>query len=131
MLEVLTTSSRTSSLHYLDIRYMISTGDKVTFHFHKLHKSWRKGNASPSLTIYSYSADKELCMVKTLTRYVDVTEKSREAKTQLLLSFKKPYRENVSSTVSGWIKTVLELANINTEVLRVIQRDWPLLRKSV
>ena len=131
MLEVLTTSSGTFSLHYLDIRYMISTGDKVTFHFHKLHKRWRKGNASPSLSIYSYSADKELCMVKTLTTYVDVTEKSREAKTELLLSFKKPYRENVSSTVSGWIKTVLELANINTEVLRDIQRDWPLLQKSV
>ena len=34
----------------------------------------------------------------------------------LLLSYRKPYKEIVSSTVSGWIKKVLELAKVDTDV---------------
>ena len=57
MLLALTTSSRASGIHHLDIRFMVNTGDKVTFHFHKLHKIWRKGKPPPSLTVYAYSPD--------------------------------------------------------------------------
>ena len=96
-----------SNLHCLDIRYLVNTGDNVTCHFHKKHKSWRKDNATPWLTIYSHSTDKELCVVKTLNRNLKVTEERWEGKTQLLLSFKKAYRKIVSSTVSGCIKTIL------------------------
>ena len=45
---------------------MVNTGDKVTFHSHKLHKSWGKGNDLPSLEIYSYREDEDLRMVKTI-----------------------------------------------------------------
>ena len=61
MLLDLTTSSRASVIHHLDIKFMVS--DKVTFHFHKLHKSWRKGKPPLSLTVYAYSPDKQLCVV--------------------------------------------------------------------
>ena len=119
MFFVLTSSLTASRLHCLDIRYIVNTGDKTTFHFHKLQENWRKGNAPHSLSIYSYRTDEELCVVKTLNRYLKkVTEERRERKTQLLLSLKKPYRDIVSSTVSGWIKTVMELANVNTEVFK-------------
>lgn len=91
ILLALTTFSRASSLHCLNIRYMVNTGDKETFSL-KLHKSWRKVNALPSVTICSYSADEELCLVKTHRRYLEVTEKRRAGKTRLLLCFKKPYR---------------------------------------
>ena len=58
-----------------------------------LHKIWREGNAPSSLIINSYSADEDLRVVKSLNRYFEVTEERREGKTQLLLCFKKPYRE--------------------------------------
>ena len=107
MLLALTTSSRASVIHHLDIRFTLNTSDKVTFHFHKLHKSWRKGKSSPSLTLYAYSPDKQLCVVQTLYRYLDMTKNRRDTtKTQLLLSYRKSY-EKISSTVSGWIKKVL------------------------
>ena len=57
-------------------------------------------------------------MAKTHNRYLEVTEERREGKAQLLLSFKEPYREIASGTVSGWFKTILELANINTKVFK-------------
>ena len=115
----LTTSSRASGLHHLDIRYMVNSGDKVVFHFHKLHKSWRKGKPPPSLTLYAYSPDEELCVVRTLVRYLEVTEnRLQPCKTQLLVSYVKPYKEIVSSTVSGWIKKVLELASVDTTIFK-------------
>ena len=97
MLFALTTSSRTSGIHHLDIRFMLNTEHKVTFHFHKLHKNWRKGKPPPSLTVYTYSPDKQLCVVQTLNRYLEMTKD----RTQLLLSYRKPYKEIASSTVSS------------------------------
>ena len=43
ILLVLTTSSRTSALHILDLNHMIKTSEYHEFRFHKLHKSWRRG----------------------------------------------------------------------------------------
>ena len=98
---------------------MVNTGDKVTFHFHKLHKNWRKGKPPPSLTVYAYSRDKQLCVIQTLKRYLEMTRDRREpSRTQLLLSYRKLYKEIASSTVSGWIKKVLPLANVDTNVFK-------------
>ena len=60
MFLALTASSRASGIHHLDIRFMVNTGDKVTFHFQTLHKSWRKGKPPPFLTVYAYSPGKQL-----------------------------------------------------------------------
>ena len=119
MLLALTKSSRASGKHLLDIRFMVNAGDKVTFHFNKLHKSWRKGKPPPSLTVYANSPDKQLCMVQTLNRYLEMTkDRGDPSRTQLLLSYRKPYNEIASSTVSGWIKKVLQLANMDTNVYK-------------
>ena len=39
-------------------------------------------------------------------------------KTQLLLSFVKPYNPVISSTISGWIKNVLREAGIDTKIFK-------------
>ena len=102
MLLALTTSSTASGIHHLGIRFMfmVNTGDKVTFHFHKLHKSWRKGKPPPSLTVYAYSSDKQWCVVQIINRYLEMTKSRRDpSRTQLLLSYRKSYKEIASSTV--------------------------------
>ena len=63
-----TRTSRASGIHHLDIVSMLNASDKVTFHFHKLHKSWRKGKSLPSFAVYAYSPDKQPCLVQTLNR---------------------------------------------------------------
>ena len=91
MLLALTARSRASGIHHLDISLMVNAGDKVTFHFHKLQKSWRKGNPLPFLTVYAYSPDKQLCVVQTRNRYLEMTKDRRDpSRTQFLLSFRKP-----------------------------------------
>ena len=55
----LTCVSRTSSLQYLYIRFMVNSRDLYIFTFHKLHKSGKKekekkGKAPPKLIFYKY-----------------------------------------------------------------------------
>ena len=132
MLLALTTLSRASGTQHLDIRFMVNTDDKVPFHFHKLHKSWSKGKPRPSLPLYTYSPDKQFCVVQTLNRYLEMTKDRRDpSRTQLLLSYRKPYKEIASSTVSGWIKKVLQLANVDTNVFKGHSTDQlPRLRST-
>ena len=51
MLMALTSASRASVIHCLDISFMVKLEDAYIFTFHKLHKNWRKGKAPPK-TIY-------------------------------------------------------------------------------
>lgn len=64
----------------------------------------------------SSNADEELYVVETLNKYLEITERRREGKIQLSLNFKKIFKAIVSSTVSGWIKKILELAKINIRI---------------
>ena len=97
-----TRTSRASGIHHLDIVSMLHASDKVTFHFHKLHKSLRKGKSLPSLAVYAYSPDKQPCLIQTLNRELEMTKDKRGlSRTQLPLSYRKPFKEIGSSAVSG------------------------------
>ena len=59
ILMVLTSTSRASAMHCLDVRFMVKSEDVYIFTFHKLHKSWRKGKAPPRLYFHEYPKDQE------------------------------------------------------------------------
>ena len=61
MLLTLTRASRASSLHYLEIRYIVNAGNNVTLSFHKLHESWKKGKVPPSVPLYTVIMDMKSC----------------------------------------------------------------------
>ena len=118
MLLSLTIASRVSGLQHLDIRYMTKGDNKLTFYFAKLYKSWRKGKPPPSFTAIDFAEDPQLYVIETLDTYLDRTKDRRLGKSQLLLSFQKPYKEVVSSTISGWIKKILRLAKIDADIYK-------------
>ena len=105
ILLALTTSSRISALHILDLNYTIKTSDYYEFMFHKLHKSWRSGESLPSLKIYAFRSDKALRVVAVLDCYIEGTsiwtEKSQVY--QLLVSFMKRHNAVAKSTVAVWV----------------------------
>ena len=117
----LTSSSRASAIHHLNINFMVTTEKFVQFTFHKLHKSWRRGKAPPNLTYYAFPADPELCVLKTLQEYLSRTECRRglnKQKSQVLLGHVKPYVEVKSSTVSRWLKQALAEAGIDVNLFK-------------
>ena len=64
ILLALTTSSRISAPHILDLNHMINTSQYYEFRFHKLQKSWKRGESPPSLKIYAFPSDKALCVLQ-------------------------------------------------------------------
>ena len=73
ILMVLTSAYRASSMHCLDIRFMVKSGDANVFTFHKLHNSLRKDKAPPILYFCKYLRDQELCVVSALDEYLKRT----------------------------------------------------------
>ena len=90
------------------------------FYFHKLHKSWLKGKAPPTVSYQVYIQDPNLCVVKTLDEYISRTEgwRSGEEGNELFLSFVNPHKPAVSSTISVWLKNVLRKAGIDISTFK-------------
>ena len=87
--------------------------------FRKLHKSWKNGKVSPVVRYCEYEAHRDLCTRTTLDVYLERTKPWRtDQNKQLLLSYMKPHKEVCSSTISGWIMKVLNLAGIGTSVFK-------------
>ena len=107
ILMALSSASRASVIHHLDVRCMLRPEGKFAFTFHKLHKSWKYGKAPPSLEFCQCTEHGDLCVVTTLNEYIKRTYQRRAEKrrSQLMLSFIQPY----------------------VEVPRVTQQEQPLL----
>ena len=99
---------------------MIKTSEYYEIRFHKLHKSWRKGESPPSLKLYAFPSDKALCVVAALDCYIERSSIWREKNqtSQLLFSFIKPHNAVAKSTVAGWVKQILIMSGINTDIFR-------------
>ena len=111
MLLALTSASRASNIHHLEIRFMSLPEEKVVFYFPKLLKTWKKGGTPPKLEIFAFEKDTDLCVIQTLKLYLDRSQEWRdEKKTQLLLGTNKPHKPVSVSTVSRWIKDVMSLS---------------------
>lgn len=65
ILIALSSASRASALHHLDIPYIVRTPHKYIFNFQKLHRNWRKGAPPPQIAVQEYpkETEKELCFL--------------------------------------------------------------------
>ena len=99
---------------------MIKISEYYQFRFHKLHKSWSSGQSLLSLKIYAFPSDKALCLVAALDCYIERSSFWREKNQtcQLLVSFIKPQNAVAKSMVSGWVKQILIMSGINTEIFK-------------
>ena len=99
---------------------MIKTSECDEFRFHNLHKTWRRSESLFSLKIYAFPSDKALCVVAALDCYIERSSIWREKNqtSQLLVSFIKPHNAVAKSTVAGWVKQILIMSGINTDILK-------------
>ena len=114
VLMALSSASRVSSLEHLYIKFLARNDMSYKFYFHKLHKSQRWGKAPPTPSYHAYTQDPNLCVAKTLDKYISRTEgwRSEEECSQSLLNFVNPHKPVVYSTISGWLKNVLKKARV-------------------
>ena len=91
MMLTLISSSRSCTMHCLDIRFMARHVHFAQFLLGKLHKGWKSGKSSPVVRCYQYEADRNLCIQMALDVYLERTKPWRtDQKKQLLLSYVNP-----------------------------------------
>ena len=116
-LVALVSAQRVQSLHKLDLDCMAREKDRITFKFDLLKQS-RPSIKSPIMELCSYSGNPKMCVVETLSHYLERTQLFREHETKLFLTYQKPYHAVSASTLSRWIKSMLKLAGIDTSRFR-------------
>ena len=102
-LVALTTAGRSQTLSALDLRYVdfLDSNKKVVFSIQQILKTSRPGQVLPNVVLVGYDKP-ELCVVKTLLCYVNVTKKVRKS-SRLFISY-MTYKTVTTSTLARWIK---------------------------
>ena len=118
MLIALTQASRAHSISLLSVEDIQKCEDSYTLYYSGLLKQSRKGRANPFVTFRKYALDKRLCVYHTLGEYLNRTDSLRGGEKRLFISFIKPHKVVVASTISRWIKTVMRLSGINVDIYK-------------
>lgn len=80
----------------------------------------KKAKKTPEVTYASYKDNKVLCVVNTLNDYMERSRPWREEpdKGLLFLSYISPHKPVESSSISRWLKDVLEEAGIDIKTFK-------------
>ena len=77
VLMALSFASRASSIQHVNIKFQARNDTPYKFYFHKLHKSWRRGKAPPTISYQAHRQDPKLSVTKTLDEYISRTDFQR------------------------------------------------------
>ena len=66
------------------------------------------------MELCAYSENPKLCVVKTLSHYLERAQSFREQETKVFLTYQKPHHAVSASTISHWIKSMLKQAGVDT-----------------
>ena len=118
MLIALVTGQRCQTIKCLDLDNYDTLEDKVFFRITNLLKQTRPGVHLSAVELKRYTTDVDLCVVRCFEVYIHRTASLRENITQLFTSYCKPYKAASSSTIARWIRSVLQLAGIDTDLFK-------------
>ena len=108
---LLVTGQRPQILHYLDLHYMEIKNASVTFTITQNLKHTRGNAPATTLALRSYH-DKRVCVITYIRAYLARVEKIRND-TAFFISTTKPHKAATQSTLSRWVKLVLQKSGIN------------------
>ena len=112
----LSNADRASDLHLLSIDHMLVSEGEVKFQVDGLSKTRKSG--PPREVVYPQFNDERICPVYMLKAYIKRTGKTRGGCNALFISCKKPHKQVATSTLSRWMKNMLEEAGIDTRVFK-------------
>ena len=116
MLIALTSVSRVQGLKYLKISNMRKSDNCFQFCYTDLLKTSRPGFKS-EMVLKEYTPDRRLCVYSVLEEYLVRTASMRKCDF-LLISFVKPHDAVSTDTIARWIRTVMTLAGVDTNVFK-------------
>ena len=118
MLLALSSAQRAQTLHAIKIDNVRFCKDLVVIPINSLLKQTNIRSKSFSLHLKLYKEDPDLCTYTALKKYIERTKDLRNGEKQLFISFQKPHKAVSKSTISRWLKVVLEEAGIDITVFQ-------------
>ena len=113
----LLSGQRGQTIQLIDIRNLTLTKHVVKIRFGDILKTSRPGFQQSEISLKAYAPDRRLCIVTVLQEYMSRTKKLRGGeKSQLLVSYQKPFEPVSRDTVSRWVKIVMSEAGIDTRI---------------
>lgn len=112
----LITAHRVQTLSLIRIENITISDLDISIKIPDTLKTSRIGSIQPNLIIPFYSIKPEICPANTLISYLEQTKSLRGEVDRLFISFRKPYNQVSSQTLSRWIKDTLFECGIDTSV---------------
>ena len=91
--------------------------DHVNIEIHEILKTSKPRKHLPPLSFPAFVEDPRLCIVTVLKEYIQRIEQLRKSQ-KLFVTYTKPYNHPAISTLSNWIKLVLQLAAVNVKLFK-------------
>ena len=89
--------------------------DHANIEIYELLKTSKPGKHLPPFPFPAFVEEPRLCIVTVLKEFIQRTEKLRKSQ-KLFATYTKPYNQPAISTLSNWIKLVLQLAGFNVKL---------------
>ena len=111
---MLLTGQRCQTVHMLKLGDIQIESDAVTCVVSELVKQSKPGLHVHPMKINWYPADEKLCLVTTLSCYIERTHALRQSD-KLFISTVPPFNAVTKSTIARWIKSLMKKAGIDVE----------------
>ncbi|XP_061187368.1 uncharacterized protein LOC133195519 [Saccostrea echinata] len=118
MLLALLSGQRGQTLHLIDIRNVHFQESGVKIVIGDLLKTSNTKRHLGEIELTSYEVDKDLCVVNTLTNYLQNTETLRGAVTRLFITSQRLHKSVSRDTIGRWLKSVLKMAGIDISIFK-------------
>ena len=111
---------RGAELKLFDLNYMADYGDKYVFELVGTVKNVEGGKKLKPIEFHRHLEDAKLCPMSCIDRYISLTEpwRTQGQPSAFFLCHKSPHKPASKSTLARWIKNVLLLADIDTNLFR-------------
>lgn len=112
----LITAHRMQTLSLINVQNIEKSTDLIQIKIPDRIKTSKLNKTQPILIIPYFHQDKRICPASALEDYLEKTKELRENETRLFISFKKPYKEVTSQTLSRWIKKTLQDSGVDVNI---------------
>lgn len=68
----------------------------------------------PILILPFHQIDEKVCPARTIQHYLQKTKELRKDLENLFLTFKRPFKNVSTQTISRWLKTFLRISDVDT-----------------
>ena len=118
MLFALLTAQRVQTLHLIKLDNVSFTDDHVQIVFSDLLKTSRPNWHLEPIVFAKFDVCKSLCIFRYLRSYISKTKRIRGSENQLFVSYVKPHKPVVKTTIARWIRDLLHRAGIDVTMYK-------------